>query len=172
MIGRGASGPGLAVAATLAGAIAALLTAMGLAALARPADRAARTAALEAQLDRMERLQRVPVGGAAYPKGAVCREGAARGAALVEAKLRAGLGQAKLSRISFAPDADGRDGRPTAIVLRFETLGSYEDATALLTALAAARPTIFADTVGLETRTSAVALHFSGRFYCSTSARL
>ncbi len=103
MIGRGANGPGLAVAATLAGAIAALLTAMGLAALARPADRAARTAALEAQLDRMERLQR-PGRRRGFIRRARCAGGgAARGAALVEAKLRAGLGQAKLSRISFAP---------------------------------------------------------------------
>jgi len=173
MIGRGSNnGPGLAVAATLAGGIAALLTALGLAALARPADSATRTAALETQLDRIERLQPVPTGGAAYPKGAVCREGAVRGAAQVEQKLRAALGQAKLARLSFSPEADDRDGRPTAVALRFETEGSYEDAAALLNALAASRPMIFADTVDLETRASAVALQFSGRFYCSTSAHL
>ena len=172
MTPRKLSGPGLAVVATLAGGLAALLAATGLAALARPADRATRIAALEVKLDRLHRLDRAPVGGLVYPKGSVCRDGAVRGAAMVEQTLRAGLGQAKLVRISFEPEAASLDATPTAVALRFETEGSYEDATALLSTLDTVRPAIFVDTVDLETRTSAVSLHFSGRFYCSTSARL
>ena len=169
---RGMSGPGLAVAATMAGALAALVAATSLSALARPADRAARVAALQVKLDRLQRLERAPVGGLVYPKGAVCREGAMRGEALVEQKLRAALGQARLVNLAFDPAAAASGGAPTAVGLRFEVEGSYEDVTALLTALDAVRPTIFADTVDLQTRTSAVALHFSGRFYCLPSARL
>jgi len=177
MTSRKPSGPGLAVAATLAGGLAALLAATGLAALARPADRAARIAALEVKLDRLHRLERAPVGGLVYPKDAVCRDGAVRGAAVVEQALRAGLGEAKLVRISFEPEPATSGpasvgAAPTAVALRFETEGSYEDATALLSTLDAVRPAIFVDTVDLETRTSAVSLQFSGRFYCSTSARL
>lgn len=172
MTSRKLNGPGQAVAATLAGALAAVLAAAGLAALARPADRAARMAALEIKLDRLHRLDRPPVGGRVHPKGAVCRDGATRGAAMVEQKLRAGLGQAKLVRISFEPQVAISGAVPSAVALRFETEGSYEDATALLSALDTVRPAIFVDTVDLETRTSAVSLHFSGRFYCSTSARL
>lgn len=172
MTSRKLSGPSLAFAAALAGGLAALLAATGLAALARPADRAARVAALEAKLDGLHRLERAPIGGLVYPKGAVCRDGATRGAAGVEQKLRAGLGQAKLVRLSFEPEPATLGAAPTAVVLRFETEGSYEDATALLSALDTARPVLFVDAVDLETRTSAVSLHFSGRFYCSTSARL
>jgi hypothetical protein len=172
MSSRTFSGPSLAVAATLAGGLAALLAATGLAALARPADSAARQAALEVKLDRLQRLERAPVGGLVYPKGAVCRDGAMRGAAVVEQKLRAGLGQAKLMRLSLEPEPATLDAAPTAVVLRFETEGSYEDATALMSLLDTVRPVIFVDTVDLETRTSAVSLQFSGRFYCSTSARL
>ncbi len=95
-----------------------------------------------------------------------------RGEALVEQKLRAALGQASLVSIAFDPEAATFGGAPTAVGLQFEIEGSYEDAAALLTALDAVRPTIFADTIDLKTRTSAVALHFSGRFYCSPSARL
>lgn len=171
-LNREGGGPGLAVAATMAGALAALVTAMGLSALARPADRAARVAALEVKLERLRRLERAPVGGLVYPKGAVCRQGATRGAALVEQKLRASLGQAKLVRIAFDPAATTEGLVPTAVGFRFETVGSYEDATALLNALEVVRPMVFADTIDLESRTSAVALQFSGRFYCSPSARL
>ena len=166
------NGPGLAVAVATAGALAALVAATGLSALARPADRAARVAALQVKLDRLQRLERAPVGGLVHPKGAVCREGAMRGEALVEQKLRAALGQARLVSLAFDPAAATSDGAPTAVGLQFQVEGSYEDATALLAALDAVRPTIFTDTVNLETRTSAVALHFSGRFYCSPSARL
>ncbi len=171
MSARGMSGPGLAVAVAMAGALAALVAAAGLSALARPADRAARVAALQVKLDRLQRLERAPVGGLVHPRGAVCRDGAIRGEALVEQKLRAALGQARLVSLAFDPAA-ASDGTPTAVGLRFEVEGSYEDATALLAALDAARPTVFADTIDLQTRTSAVALHFSGRFYCSPSARL
>ena len=59
-----------------------------------------------------------------------------------------------------------------AVNFRFETIGSYEDAMALLSDLDAVRPTLFADTVDLVSKTSAVSLQFSGHFYCSTSARL
>lgn len=169
---RGMNGPGLAVAATMAGALAALVAAIGLSALAHPVDHAARVAALQVKLDRLQRLEHAPIGGLVYPKGAVCREGAMRGEALVEQKLRAALGQARLVNLAFEPTAATSDGAPTPVGLQFEVEGSYEDVAALLSALDAVRPTIFADRVDLETRTSAVALHFSGRFYCSPSARL
>ncbi len=172
MTSRKLTGPGLAVAATLVGALAAVFAAAGLAALARPTDRTARMAALEIKLERLHRLERAPVGGLVYPQGAVCRDGATRGAAMVEQRLRAGLGQAKLVRISFEPEPATAGLAPSAVALRFETEGSHEDATALLGMLDTLRPAIFVDTVDLETRTSAVSLHFSGRFYCSTSARL
>jgi hypothetical protein len=172
MSGRPVGGPGLAVAAALAGGLAAVVAAMGLSAAARPAHRVERLAQLDQKLERIEQLQRAAAGGLAYPRGAVCREGIARGAGLVEQKLRAGLGQAQLVRLAFEPSAPVDGEGLVVISFQFETLGSYEDATGLLRGLDAARPTIFADTVDLTSRTSAVSLRFSGRFYCSTSARL
>jgi hypothetical protein len=165
-------GPGLAVAAAMAGGAMAIVTATGLSALARPDDRAARLAELERKLDRIETLQRGAAGaGPTYPRGAVCREGVGRGAGIVEQKLRAQLGQAKLAAIAFAPSTPAGDSL-LAVNFRFETVGSYEDAMALLSGLDAARPTLFADSIDLVSNTSAVSLRFSGHFYCSTSARL
>ncbi|SFJ79879.1 hypothetical protein [Caulobacter sp. UNC279MFTsu5.1] len=166
-----ANGPGLAVAAAMIGGAAAIVTATGLSALARPDDRAVRLAQVERKLDRIETLQRGGDGGPAYPRGAICREGVGPGAGAVERKLRAGLGQAKLAAITFEPSTPVGDSL-LAVNFRFETIGSYEDAMALLSDLDAVRPTLFADTVDLVSKTSAVSLQFSGHFYCSTSARL
>lgn len=167
-----ASGPGLAVAAAIVGGAMAIVTATGLSALARPADRAARLAELDRKLDRIEALQRAANdAGPSYPRGAVCREGVGRGAGVVEQKVRAQLGQAKLAAIAFEPSTPAGDSL-LAVNFRFETVGSYEDAMTLLNGLDAARPTLFADSVDLVSNTSAVSLRFSGHFYCSTSARL
>jgi hypothetical protein len=167
-----ANGPGLAVAAAVLGGAMAIAAAMGLSALARPADRTARLAELDRKIDRIEALQRAPSSGATYSKGAVCREGVGRGASLVEQKLRADVGQARLVRVVFDPSTPVDGEGLMAVSFRFETLGSYEDAVSLLRSLDAARPAIFADSVDLVSKTSAVSLQFSGRFYCSTSARL
>ena len=166
------SGPGLAVAAAIIGGAVAIVTATGLSALARPANRAARLAELDRKLDRIETLQRGATDSrASYPRGAVCREGVGRGAEVVEQKVRAQLGQAKLAAIAFEPSTPVGESL-LAVNFRFETVGSYEDATTLLRGLDAARPTLFVDTVDLVSKTSAVSLRFSGHFYCSTSARL
>ncbi|WP_165189877.1 hypothetical protein [Caulobacter soli] len=166
-----AGGPGLAVAAAMIGGAMAIATATGLSALARPDDRAARLAELDRKLERIETLQRADAGGPAYPRGALCREGVGRGVGIVEQKLRGGLGQAKLATIAFSPSTPVGDSL-LVVNFRFETVGSYEDATALLRSLDAARPILFADSVDLVSKTSAVSLRFSGHFYCSTSARL
>jgi len=167
-----ANGPGLAVAAAIIGGAAAMATASGLSALARPDDRSARLAQVEQKLDRLEALERGAAGaGASFPRGAVCREGVGRGTMLVEQKVRAGLGQAKLQAITFAPSVPVGESL-MAVAFRFETIGPYEDVTALLRDLDQARPVLFADTVELTSKTSAVSLQFSGHFYCSTSARL
>ncbi|KQY31926.1 hypothetical protein ASD38_22965 [Caulobacter sp. Root487D2Y] len=167
-----ASGPGLAVVAAMIGGAAAIVTATGLAALARPADRAARLAELERKLDRIEALRRDGADDEpTYPRGAICREGVALGAGVVEQKLRARLGQAKLAAIAFEPSSPAGDSL-LAVNFRFETVGSYEDAMTLLGGLDAARPTLFVDSIDLVSKTSAVSLQFSGHFYCSTSARL
>jgi hypothetical protein len=140
--------------------------------LARPADRAARLAEVERKLDRIETLQRGATDdGPTYPRGAICREGVGRGVGVVEQKLRAQLGQAKLAAIAFEPSTPVGDSL-LAVKFRFEAVGSYEDAMTLLRGLDAARPTLFADSVDLVSKTSAVSLQFSGHFYCSTSARL
>jgi hypothetical protein len=167
-----ANGPGLAVAGAMIGGAVAIAAAMGLSALARPVDQITRLAELNRKIDRIEALQRAPSDGVTYPKGAVCREGVGRGASLVEQKLRSGLGQARLVRVAFDPSTAVEGEGLMAVSFRFETLGSYEDALGLLRGLDAARPTIFADSVDLVSKTSAVSLQFSGRFYCSTSARL
>jgi hypothetical protein len=166
------TGPGLAVAGAVVGGAVAIAAAMGLSALARPADQAVRLAELNRKIDRIEVLRRAPADGATYPKGAVCRDGVGRGAILVEQALRADLGQARLVRVAFDPSTAVEGEGLLAVSFRFETLGSYEDAMGLLRGLDAARPTIFADSVDLVSKTSAVSLQFSGRFYCSTSARL
>ncbi|MGR4866930.1 hypothetical protein [Caulobacter sp. LARHSG274] len=172
MSARSIGGPGLAVAAALAGGLAAVVAAMGLSALARPVHRAERLAQLDQKVERIAQLQRATAGGLTYPRGAVCREGIARGSDLVAQKLRAGLGQAQMVRLAFEPSVSVDGSGLVVIGFRFETLGSYEDAMGLLRGLDAAKPAIFADSVDLTSRTSAVSLRFSGRFYCSTSARL
>jgi hypothetical protein len=166
-----AGGPGLAVAAAMIGGAMAIVTATGLSALARPADRSARLAEVDRKLDRIEILQRGDSDGPSYPRGAICREGVGRGVGIVEQKLHADLGQARLVAIAFEPSTPVGDSL-LAVNFHFEVVGSYEDAMTLLRGLDAARPILFADSVDLVSKTSAVSLRFSGHFYCSTSARL
>ena len=150
-----------------------MLAATGLSALAKPSHYADRRAALERQVEQIERLQNTPRSGATYPKGAVCRGGLDQGAKQVEQALRAAAGpDVTVSNlvIEDLPQADSPGLRAARV--RFEAVGGYDQALALLTALQPLRPVIFADSVDLTSKTSSIALNFSGRFYCSTSARL
>jgi hypothetical protein len=135
-----AGGPGLAVAAAMIGGAMAIVTATGLSALARPADRAARLAEVERKLDRIEILQR---GAAVTVRPIRAARSAARASAaapgIVEQKLRAAFGQAKLAAIAFEPSTPVGDSL-LAVNFRFETVGSYEDAMTLLRGMDAARP--------------------------------
>lgn len=167
------SGPGLTVACAVAGGALAMLTATGLSALAKPSDYAARRAALEQQIDQIERLQNTPRSGATYPKGAVCRGGLDQGAKQVEQALRAAAGSEVMVSnlvIEDLPQADAPGLRAARV--RFEAVGGYGQTVALLSALGPLRPVVFADQVDLTSNTTAVTLQFSGRYYCSTSARL
>jgi len=165
------SGPGLAVASAMAAGVLAVAVALGLSALAKPADLAQRRAALNQKIQRIETLSKISGGPGSLPKGAVCQGDLSEGGQQIEQSLRSSAqGAFELTDLSFAPlpQSDGLAIR--AGTVRFQATGGYEQVLGLLKSLEGARPLVFADTVDLVSNTSAVTLQFSGRFYCSTSA--
>ncbi|HUO23361.1 MAG TPA: GspMb/PilO family protein [Caulobacteraceae bacterium] len=109
-----------------------------------------------------------------YLAGAVCQD-ARTAPDLVRQRLKSAAvakGLA-LANVSAAPGAPNEAiGGLEPISLAFEASGPYDAVIGLLGALAQAQPQVFADTVDLKSQVSSVSLKFTGRLFCSTTARL
>lgn len=147
---------------------------VGLSAVAAPSGFAMRRDGLEATVARLERTTeqawRAPVHGA----GAACPSPGDGDLAAVQRNLMTLADQAgaPLTDLVAAAPADpaGR-GRLTAVTLRLQANGPYENVLALLEAMAGAQPEIFVDELDLTAAAPNVKLKLTGKVYCWTSAR-
>lgn len=145
----------------------ALILGVTLAAVAAPADFAARVAKVDADVELTQRLLRAPRGAAVSPE-ALCRRDPSEQAGRMRAELETFAAQANLtlSGLRITPD-DSRAGRLVPVQVRFEARGSYEAVLLILDRLARQQPQVFAETVDLTSQTTSVALVFKGRLYCA-----
>lgn len=165
-------GPALAMVATLIAAVSALIFCWSLAAIARPADLKERVAALKAQAERIQILLRRRGGIADYPAGAVCPGLSEAQLEPIRQRLRATATGANLSLEKFSVVRSSASGSEaiTPIDVRLETNGAYEATLLTLDNLSRQVPLLYVDTVDLRSRTNAINLQLSGRFYCWTAA--
>lgn len=167
------SNPGFVAvtAAVLVAGCCAVLFACGLAALAKPRDFDTRVAALQAQADRTELFLRRRGGQRVYPDGAICPALNGAQAVLAAERLRQAAAAAGLADVvvSAEPDTDRAPESIGPMRVRLTASGSYEGALQALDRLARQTPLIYADAIDLRSKTDAVDLQFSGRFYCWTA---
>jgi hypothetical protein len=164
-----------ATTAVTAAALTAVVFLFALSALAHPRGLQARLARAATALTDVEASLQSPGDPYAYPPHALCRMGAnAAGPALQDrvTALAAGSGLT-LSGVSATPGvADETAGGVAPVALQFKTTGRYDAIIGFMDALARNQPEIFADSVDLQSETSAVSLTFQGRIYCSPLAHL
>lgn len=144
-----------------------------LAAVAAPKDLRKDLAAISAEADQASALIKRSRGKPGLERGQLCARAAAEEAQALQASLANQASQLRLTPLSLetrALEAEKGVGKLTPIAIRLEVSGAYPDAIALLDALAAAQPKVFADAVDLTSNTSTVTLTFSGRVFCSASA--
>jgi hypothetical protein len=160
--------------ATAAAAIA-LVSALGLSALARPQDLKARLAVVEDEVARAERHASAPGEAGAFPAGAVCAA-PGPGADALKRRIETDAAAASVSIGALSvdvptPDADSAavaSASPlTAVRLQLQVNGKYEAVAAMLGALDSGGPVIFVDSADLKPQSGgAASLKLTGRVLC------
>jgi|GEM_PF-1543908 Tfp pilus assembly protein FimV len=158
---------------TVAGLSAAVLYLL-LSLISRPPDLSGRLAQVERNTGEAEQVLARSSTDSPYLAHAICEDPSAAPIALRQrlqsAAASTGLTFSNFSTTPGAPDE--AIGGLEPLSLSFEASGRYDAVVSLLGALAKAEPQIFADKIDLKSQTSTVALTFSGRIFCSTTARL
>lgn len=154
----------------LAGA-AAVMTAWGLGALAKPKDFDARLGALEATVRTSERLASSPGDSGAYRQGAVCAGLGGDNVERVRQALEASASAEGLSvtRITLGQASD-ISGRLAPLALRIEAEGAYAQLTSYLDRLGRGAPQIFVDTADMSARGALVRLSLNAKVFCWTGS--
>jgi hypothetical protein len=171
-VSDGALNAGVIAGAALVAVIAAVGAGLALSHIAKPPGFEARLAAVSKTIDRAQALSRPGVSRSAHGAHAVCpgpgadNLDAIRGT-LIAAATRAGLPQAEISLAALG-GGDNDMIAPVRVSLRSE--GSYSAVLNLLGQLDTAQPELFADSLDLKPKTTAVDLRLSGKVFCWTVA--
>ncbi|PXA95304.1 hypothetical protein DMC25_00945 [Caulobacter sp. D4A] len=151
----------------------ALVTAWGLAGLARPAELDARLHAVDVMQQRTAKLLAGRSGRSVYSPQAVCPSTSAADLGALRERLGAvaaasGLGHV---RIEATADEAAFDDPLSPIQFKLEASGSYAGAIGLLNVLQRGPVLAYADAVDLYAEDAAtVRIALKGRFYCWTAA--
>lgn len=165
-LGLVAVAPALAV----AGAVAAFVVLSG---LAKPAHYTERTRVLNDELAQAQSLLHAPGDAGAYPVKALCQTSPDQAALDLRQRLQSqsAAGSVAVADITATPQAGDTLEKVTPVTLQFTASGRYEQVIGLLGTLAKSQPQIFADNVDLRPDANNVRLKFTGRVFCSNSAR-
>lgn len=155
--------------------VAAAFAAFGVfSALATPAHYDARKRALNDELAQAQTYLRGAGDAGAYPAKALCTTSPEQAALDIRQRLQAqaSTGAVTVTDIAAAPaPSESPDPRLEPVTLQFGAAGRYEQVITLLGALAKSQPEIFVDTVDLRPEAANARLKFTGRLFCSRSAR-
>ncbi len=141
--------------------------------MARPPHMRARLDRLEAAIQQVQSRARQPMTGSVYLAHALCRSPPATAAELVRTELvRAAVGaRLNSAQVILAPTtmADASE-RTFPVLFTVQATDRYDLVLGFLQKLAAAEPQVFADTIDLASRTSAVSLKLTGRVVCEPTS--
>ncbi|KSB91804.1 hypothetical protein AS593_07210 [Caulobacter vibrioides] len=157
--------------AVLVAATLALVSAWGLASLARPVDLEDRLEAVTAMQARTERLSAGRGSSTIYPAEAVCRSTEAADLAAARQRLEAMAAGAGLThpRVKVALAAPEFGDPLTPVRFTVEAGGSYAGAVGLMETLRRGPMLTQADAVDLRGEDGSVRFTLEGRFYCWTA---
>lgn len=165
---------GLLAIAPAIGAVAAFAAFGVFSVIATPARYDTRKRALGNELAQAQTSLRGSGDAAAYPAKAVCTTSPDQAALDLRQRLQAQAASAAVTvaEIAAAPaPSESPDRRLEPVTLQFSASGHYEQLVALLSTLAKSQPQIFVDTVDLRPDATNARLKFTGRVFCSSSAR-
>jgi hypothetical protein len=154
--------------ATTAALGTAILMALGLVLIAKPADFDRRLDAVQEDLDRVARTLKHGSDAPALPAGAVCALAPQQAAAKLRADVTAMTTAAHFEHaaVEVAPEAQGGSAL-VPLRVRLEATGPYEAAAGALQSLSDLRPLLIIDTVDLVSNVSTAKISIVGRVYCS-----
>ena len=152
-----------------------LLLAIGgywaLSALSTPQHFGSRLADAEARITRAQSLANQPHDASVYLRHALCRGSPDQVADMVRMEVARAAEQARVTapQVVVTPvDAQGGEAGAYPVMFTVETMDRYDLVLAFLGRLSQAEPQVFADTLDLTSKTSAVSLKLTGRVLCST----
>lgn len=142
---------------------------MGLHGMAKPIGFDQRMAGVEQDLDQVSQILGRRGATTAFPADAICVATTSSSEAeklrlrIMQAATLSGLDQ---TTVTVSPQ-DAGSARLIPLRVRIDASGSYPAAINTINRLSLVRPTLFLDTVDLNSKTSIVNLTISGRVFCS-----
>jgi hypothetical protein len=157
----------------LVGALAAMATFWGLAALTQPSGLHGRLEKVDAAVARIETARHLGENSDTYRPQALCEGAAEAAAAALETRLKTSAAAASITaaNISVTPSDPMQPSvglRP--VVFEIDGSGQYDAFLLFLKLLDQEGPEVFADTLDVRAHISFVSFKFTGRVLCSTSA--
>lgn len=142
--------------------------------IATPVRYEARKRALNEELVQIRTASHGSGDATAYPAKAICTTSPEQAALDLRQRLQSQAAAAAVTVADFtAAPAPGEAPSPRLepVIFRFSASGRYEQIVGLLNTLAKSQPQIFVDTVDLRPDATLARLKFTGRMFCSSSAR-
>lgn len=156
---------GMFAAALIAG-LCAVGACAALSVLSAPADWKVRKAAVQAKLERIRTLEAAAGSRPAQHRRTVCRSPETIDRLPEDLRGLATKRGLTLDAVAVGPPGATANQALSSATVKISAHGSYEGALGLLEDLSNYQPTMFADTIDLQSRTSAVDLKFAGQVYC------
>ncbi len=143
-----------------------------LSALSAPSHLKARTEVIEQGIERAHAVLRRPREPSHFLPAPICRAAPSMAGDLVRAELGKAARQAGLSAPAITITPSGLDlaSQTYPVMFTLEVTDRYDVELGFLSRLAQSEPEVFADSLDLTSRTSAVALKLSGRVECQASS--
>jgi hypothetical protein len=158
--------------ATVLGVAMAVGTLAMLSVASKPSRLDARMDVLEANIARTQVALARPGIRSHYLPDPICHTSAASAGDLVRAELGQAAQESGLAKptITFAANADDLTSEPFPVMFTVEVTDRYDLVLGFLDRLAQREPEVFADSLDLTSKTSAVSLKLVGRVECLTNS--
>ena len=158
--------------ATLAGVAVAVGAYASLATISTPSHLGKRMDALEAEIESTQTAFSRPRDPSHYLPDPICRVGPSSAGEQVRAELTAAARQSGLAvpAITLASSRDDLSSEVFPVMFTLDVTDRYDLVLSFLNRLAQSEPEVFADSVDLTSKTSAVSLKLTGRVECQSSS--
>lgn len=164
--------PVLIAMTTVLGVAAALGGFAALSALSTPSRLRGRVEALEASIERTQGILSRPRDPAHYLSAPLCHARAAEAGNIVRQEISAAAKASGLAAptVTMSPNVEDLASQTFPVMFTVDVTDRYDLVLGFLGRLAQSEPEVFADSLDLTSKTSAVSLKLTGRVECLTSS--